>query len=63
KAFIPLNSGHGLKYPECPINEDGVPCCPNDSTLPMKPETSDSLLFVVIHFSMFTAAYASAVLL
>jgi hypothetical protein len=44
KAFIPLNSAHGLKYPDCPINEDGVPCCPNDSTLPMKPETSDSHL-------------------
>lgn len=44
KAFIPLNSAHHLKYPDCPINEDGVPCCPNDSTLPMKPETSDSHL-------------------
>ena len=44
KAFIPLNSAHDLKYPDCPINEDGVPCCPNDSTLPMKPETSGSHL-------------------
>ena len=44
KTFIPLNSAHNLKYPDCPINEDGVPCCPNDSTLPMKPETSKSHL-------------------
>ena len=44
KAFIPLNSAHNLKYPDCLINEDGMPCCPNDSTLPMKPETSDSHL-------------------
>ncbi|HCS73497.1 MAG TPA: ISNCY family transposase [Clostridiales bacterium] len=44
KAFIPLNSAHDLKYPDCPINEDGVPCCPNDPILPMKPETSNSHL-------------------
>ena len=24
KAFIPLNSGHDLKYPDCPINEPPV---------------------------------------
>jgi hypothetical protein len=44
KAFIPLNSAHNLKYPDCPINKDGVPCCPKDSTLPMKLETSESHL-------------------
>ncbi len=44
KAFIPLNSRCDLKYPDCPINEDGIPCCPKDSTLPMKPETSKSNL-------------------
>ena len=44
KAFIPLNSRSALKYPDCPINEDGMPCCPNDSTLPMKPESSNSHL-------------------
>ena len=44
KAFIPLNCAHDLKYPDCPINEDGVPCCPNDPTLPMKPESSSSHL-------------------
>jgi len=44
KAFIPLNSAHNLKYPDCPINKDDLPCCPNDSKLPMKPETSNSHL-------------------
>lgn len=44
KAFIPLNSAHNSKYPECHINKDGIPCCPNDSTLPMKPESSKSNL-------------------
>ena len=44
KAFIPLNSAHNLKYPDCLINEDGIPCCPNNPALPMKPETSNSHL-------------------
>jgi len=44
KAFIPLNSAHNSKYPDCKINEDGIPCCPKDPTLPMKPETSNSHL-------------------
>ena len=44
KAFIPLNSAHNLKYPDCPINEDGAPCCPNNPALPMKPESSKSHL-------------------
>ena len=44
KAFIPLNSKSAPKYPDCPLNEDGVPCCPNDHTLPMKHEGSKSHL-------------------
>jgi hypothetical protein len=44
KAYIPLNSAHNTKYPDCPINSDGIPCCPNDSSLPMKPESSKSHL-------------------
>ena len=38
KAFIPLNPRSGLSYPDCPVNDDGFPCCPNDPSLPMKPE-------------------------
>ncbi len=44
KAFIPFNPAHNLKYPDCPISKDGVPCCPNDPTLTMKPETNNSHL-------------------
>lgn len=38
KAYIPLNKRSGLTYPDCPVNGDGIPCCPHDPSLPMKPE-------------------------
>lgn len=38
KAFIPLNSRGSLSYPDCPVNEHGIPCCPVNPSLPMKPE-------------------------
>ena len=38
KAYIPLNSRSKLKNEECPINEDGIPCCPHDQSLSMIPE-------------------------
>lgn len=38
KAFIPLNSRSKLNYPDCLVNENGIPCCPNDASLPMKYE-------------------------
>ena len=38
KAYIPLNSRSELKYPDCKVNENGIPCCPNDASLPMKHE-------------------------
>jgi hypothetical protein len=38
KAYIPLNKRSDLKYPDCVVNEHGFPCCPRDSTLPMKPD-------------------------
>ena len=44
KAFIPLNARSSPSYPDCPLNAEGVPCCPNDSTLPMKPEGNTSNL-------------------
>jgi hypothetical protein len=44
KAYIPLNHRAGLKNPNYTINEDGIPCCPNDPSLPMKPETTTSNL-------------------
>ena len=38
KAYIPLNSRSGLQNPDCKVNGNGIPCCPNDNTLPMKHE-------------------------
>ena len=37
KACIPLNKRSGITCPDCPVNEHGIPCCPNDPSLPMKP--------------------------
>ena len=44
KAYIPLRSGLKLTNPDYTINEDGIPCCPNDENLPMKPEGNTSHL-------------------
>ena len=44
KAYIPLNARSGLENQDYTINEDGIPCCPHDATLPMKPEGSKSHL-------------------
>ena len=38
KAYIPLNKRSNLKYEDYILNEDGTPCCPHDSSLPMKSE-------------------------
>lgn len=38
KAYIPLNSRSHLENVDYTINEDGIPCCPKDCTLVMKPE-------------------------
>lgn len=37
-AYIPLNTRSGLKNPDYTINEEGIPCCPKDASLPMKYE-------------------------
>jgi hypothetical protein len=44
KAFIPLNLRAAPTYPDCPLNENGVPCCPNNKHLPMKQEGNTSHL-------------------
>lgn len=44
KAYIPLNKRSNLKYEDFILNEDGIPCCPNDLSLPMKPEGNTSHL-------------------
>lgn len=38
KAYIPLNTRSQLKNLDYTINENGIPCCPYDSSLPMKSE-------------------------
>ena len=38
KAYIPLNARSGLENQDYTINEDGIPCCPHDPLLLMKPE-------------------------
>ncbi len=38
EAFIPLNQRSRITSSDCPINDDGIPCCPRDHSLPMKSE-------------------------
>ena len=44
KTYIPLNSRYGLENKDYTINENGIPCCPLDSSLAMNPEGSKSNL-------------------
>lgn len=43
KAYIPLNARSGLENPDYTINENGVPCCPKDASLPMIYEGTSKL--------------------
>ena len=43
KAYIPLNAKSRLKNPDYTINENGIPCCPYDDSLPMKSEGTSKL--------------------
>lgn len=44
KAYIPLNSRSALTSSEYTLTDDGIPCCPHDPKLPMKPEGNTSHL-------------------
>jgi len=44
KAYIPLNKRAHLENENYTINENGIPCCPNDPSLPMRPEGNTSHL-------------------
>lgn len=44
KAFIPLKTKLTLDDVDYTFNENGIPCCPHDPTLPMKREGSKSHL-------------------
>ncbi len=43
KTYIPLNNRSSLNHPDFAVNEAGIPYCPHDSTLLMKPEGSSRL--------------------
>jgi hypothetical protein len=43
KAYIPLNNAR-LENSDYTVNEHGIPCCPNDPSLAMKPESNTSHL-------------------
>ncbi len=44
KAYIPLKNKLKVDGIDYPVNEDGIPCCPHDPSLPMKREGSRSHL-------------------
>lgn len=50
KAYIPLNERSSLENADYTINEHGIPCCPHDSELPMKPENTSKLKCGVVRF-------------
>jgi len=50
KAYIPINERSGLENPDYTINQDGIPCCPNDPSLPMKPENTSNLKCGIVRF-------------
>lgn len=50
KAYIPLNSRSHLENPDYTINANGIPCCPNDPSLEMKPEGTSKLKSGVIRY-------------
>ena len=44
KAYIPLKNKLKIEGIDYTVNEEGIPCCPNDPSLPMKREGSRSHL-------------------
>lgn len=50
KAYIPLNARSGLENQDYTINENGIPCCPNNPSLSMKYECTSKLRSGVTRF-------------
>ena len=44
KAYIPLKTAASTLNPDYTLNENGIPCCPHDPVLPMRPEGNTSHL-------------------
>jgi hypothetical protein len=49
-AYIPLNSRSHLENTDYEINENGIPCCPKDPSLEMKPEGTSKLRSGVVRY-------------
>lgn len=50
RVYIPLNARSSLENQDYTINEDGIPCCPYDDSLPMKYECTSKLRSGVTRF-------------
>ena len=50
KAYIPLNIRSGPKNSDYTINENGIPCCPQDVSIPMKYECSSKTQSGVVRY-------------
>jgi hypothetical protein len=49
-AYIPLNSRSHLENTDYEINENGIPCCPKNPSLEMKPEGTSKLSSGVVRY-------------
>ena len=50
KAFIPLNSRAKLENKDYTLDDYGIPCCPHDPSLSMKPEGTSKLRSGVVRY-------------
>ena len=50
KAFIPLNSRAKLENKDYTLDDNGIPCCPHDPSLSMKPEGTSKLRSGVVRY-------------
>lgn len=50
KAFIPLNTRSGAKHNDIELNESGVPLCPKDTSITLKPESTSRLRNGVLRY-------------
>ena len=59
RAYIPLKNKLSIPDVDYKTNENGIPCCPNDPTLPMKREGSKSHLRFLCQFFLNIHTYSS----
>lgn len=61
KAFIPLRVKLSMEENGYTFNEDGIPCCPHDPTLPMKREGSKTQNEKTLHADLLLAGITQLV--